>query len=344
MKKTYIALSAALFLAAAALVSCSSGSSSSDNADMTAPSVPGGLLASAVSSTQIRIAWSASTDNVAVTGYKVYRSNAQLSTTTTTSYVDSGLTAATQYCYQVSAFDAAGNASAKCTQACATTAANTSTSGGLLWPLNCIPGTSCSSTIGYPDIDGDGKAFNCGPPGYMGHQGTDINTSWSNMDAGISVYAAADGVVQWVFDGKFDRCPDPSQPDCQNPPGTPAPGSLTGTTVCTALGPYCGTGTGSCYWCFAGGNVVVIRHDNVHGVFATRYDHLKKNSILVTSGQVVTKGQKIAELGSAGNSTGPHLHFEVWGSGFYQLADPWAGPCGPNFDSPLWKNEPPWLP
>ncbi|MBN2196022.1 MAG: hypothetical protein JW751_24610 [Polyangiaceae bacterium] len=40
--------------------------------------------------------------------------------------------------------------------------------------------------------------------------------------------------------------------------------------------------------------------------------------------------------GAAGNSTGPHLHFEVWVGGFYVLADPWAGPCGPNPGPSLW--------
>jgi len=118
--------------------------------------------------------------------------------------------------------------------------------------------------------------------------------------------------------------------------------SYPGYRVCTEVGPYCGTGYGSCYWCFDGGNVVVIRHDNIPGVFATRYDHLKNGSIVVSPGERVTQGQKIAEVGSAGHSTGPHLHFEVWGTGFYELADPWAGPCGPNFDDSLWQYNSPW--
>jgi murein DD-endopeptidase MepM/ murein hydrolase activator NlpD len=201
----------------------------------------------------------------------------------------------------------------------------------LIWPIGCIPGETCSGSIGYPDIDNDGAAFNCGLPGYRGHQGTDIGITWQQMDQGIPVFAAAAGQVLWVFDGKYDRCPS-SHPDCQG----------SGTTVCTQSGPYCGTGTCCCTWCFAGGNVVVIRHTDLAGVFATRYDHLRTNSILVTPGQLVSKGQKIAEVGSAGNSSGPHLHFEVWGSGFYQLADPWAGPCGPNFNNPLWAYDPPW--
>jgi murein DD-endopeptidase MepM/ murein hydrolase activator NlpD len=212
---------------------------------------------------------------------------------------------------------------------------------GLSWPIDCVPNQTCVN-LGYPDIDNDGKAFDCGPPGYPGHEGTDIGISFAAMDAGTAVRAAADGTVQFVFDGKYDRCPDDSQPDCQAPAGY-APGSTTGTTVCTPLGPYCGTGTGSCYWCFAGGNVVVIRHTGVDGVFATRYDHLRRNSILVHPGDTVRRGQKIAEVGSAGNSSGPHLHFEVWGTGFYELAEPWAGPCGPNFGPSLWASDPPWL-
>lgn len=84
--------------------------------------------------------------------------------------------------------------------------------GVLAWPIDCIPGQTCAAAIGYPDTDGDGTAFNCGAPGYTGHQGTDVNITWSQMDLGVDVLAAADGTVLWVFDGKYDRCPNPSEP------------------------------------------------------------------------------------------------------------------------------------
>jgi murein DD-endopeptidase MepM/ murein hydrolase activator NlpD len=213
---------------------------------------------------------------------------------------------------------------------------------GLRWPIDCIPGSTCLS-IGYPDVDDNNQAFNCGPPGYGSHDGTDINVTQAQMDAGVAVRAAADGVVWYVNDGKYDRCPNASQPDCQTP-ANPQPGSEVGTTVCTELGPYCnppGSG-GQCYWCFAGGNVVIIKHTGMPGIFATRYDHFKKNSITVVPGQTVTRGQIIGQVGSAGASTAPHLHFEVWGSGYYQTVEPWSGSCGPNTGPTLWTTNPPW--
>ena len=54
------------------------------------------------------------------------------------------------------------------------------------------------------------------------------------------------------------------------------------------------------------GNFVVVEHGN--GV-VTLYAHHKLN--LVREGDIVRRGQKIAEVGRTGNSTGPHLHFEL---------------------------------
>jgi murein DD-endopeptidase MepM/ murein hydrolase activator NlpD len=211
---------------------------------------------------------------------------------------------------------------------------------GLSWPVDCIPDQTCVN-LGYPDTDNDGKAHDCGDPAYPGHEGTDIGISFEAEAAGTAVRAAADGVVLFAFDGKFDQCPNDTEPDCQAPPSYEAE-ATTGNTVCTPVGPYCGTGEPGCFWCFAGGNVLVIRHEGVPGVFATRYDHLKRKSLRVGPGDHVARGQKIAEAASAGNSSGPHLHFEVWGTGFYELADPWAGPCGPNTGPSLWAYAPPW--
>ncbi|TCP69224.1 M23 family metallopeptidase [Baia soyae] len=56
------------------------------------------------------------------------------------------------------------------------------------------------------------------------------------------------------------------------------------------------------------GNLIVIDHG---GGVETWYGHMYSNMIYVREGQTVTKGQNIAGVGSAGGSTGPHLHFEV---------------------------------
>ncbi|WDT81372.1 MAG: DNRLRE domain-containing protein [Candidatus Manganitrophus sp.] len=81
--------------------------------DTTAPSVPGNLLASVLSAVQINLTWGASTDNVGVVGYRVYRNGVQVGTTSTPGYSDTGLLAATLYSYRVAAYDAAGNVSAQ---------------------------------------------------------------------------------------------------------------------------------------------------------------------------------------------------------------------------------------
>ena len=73
--------------------------------DYTAPSVPGNLLALALSSTQINLTWNASVDDVAVIGYRIFRDGMIIGTTTSIFYQDSGLTASTSYDYTVESFD-----------------------------------------------------------------------------------------------------------------------------------------------------------------------------------------------------------------------------------------------
>lgn len=82
------------------------------NPDVTAPSKPAGLVAINVTQTQATINWNASTDNVGVTGYFLYRDNALLATLgNVTTFTNTGLSSSTSYTYAVEAFDAAGNIS-----------------------------------------------------------------------------------------------------------------------------------------------------------------------------------------------------------------------------------------
>ncbi len=106
---------------AAGNTSAQSTSASATTLDATAPSVPTGLAATATSPTQVNLSWTASTDNVGVTGYKIYRGGTQIGTSATTSYSDTTCTSGSSYSYQVSAYDARSNESAKCTAVNVTT-------------------------------------------------------------------------------------------------------------------------------------------------------------------------------------------------------------------------------
>ncbi|OSY89371.1 hypothetical protein WH52_01670 [Tenacibaculum holothuriorum] len=80
--------------------------------DTQAPTAPGSLIVSNVTETTADLAWTASTDNTAVTGYDVYQGSTKIATVTATNYNVTGLTAATNYTFSVKAKDAAGNESA----------------------------------------------------------------------------------------------------------------------------------------------------------------------------------------------------------------------------------------
>jgi len=102
--------------------------------DTQAPTTPSSLVATAVSTSQINLSWTASTDNVGVTGYRVERCQgagcsdfAQIATPTSASYNDTGLSASTSYSYRVRAQDAVPNLSAYSSTASATTLATPDT-------------------------------------------------------------------------------------------------------------------------------------------------------------------------------------------------------------------------
>jgi hypothetical protein len=81
--------------------------------DTTPPSVPAGLATTAIGSNEIDLVWNASTDNVGVAGYRVYRDGVLVRTTAATSVADTGLAPSTGYSYTIAAFDYANNASAE---------------------------------------------------------------------------------------------------------------------------------------------------------------------------------------------------------------------------------------
>jgi chitodextrinase len=89
--------------------------------DTTAPSVPTGLTVTGTTSASASLSWTASTDNVGVSNYQIFRNGAIVSSATGTTFTDTGLSPATTYSYTVRARDAAGNTSAASTAVSATT-------------------------------------------------------------------------------------------------------------------------------------------------------------------------------------------------------------------------------
>ena len=97
--------------------------------DTVAPTVPAGLTATAALANRVNLGWTASSDNTAVTGYRVYRAGTLIFTVagTATSATDWNVAPSSTYAYTVAAVDAVGNASAQSSTANATTPAGTGT-------------------------------------------------------------------------------------------------------------------------------------------------------------------------------------------------------------------------
>lgn len=113
--------------------------------DTTPPSAPANLTASNVTSGSANLSWSASTDNVGVTGYNVYRNGSQVASVSGTSANVTGLSPSTAYQFFVRARDAAGNLSANSNTVTVTTPPGDGGDGG----CSVIPTTQTQWDGGY---------------------------------------------------------------------------------------------------------------------------------------------------------------------------------------------------
>lgn len=117
--------------------------------DLIPPSIPSGVVATGVAQTQIDISWTASTDNIGVVGYVLFRDGFMIATVTApqTTYSDASLSASTTYAYTLQAFDADFNystSSATATASTFTTAVATTTA--ITTAANGRPGTTHTLT------------------------------------------------------------------------------------------------------------------------------------------------------------------------------------------------------
>ena len=165
------------------------GSGGGTTSDATAPYWPNGYTygSSILSSTSIRVNWSAATDNIGVTGYKIYRNGTQITTTTLLEYTDSGLAPATAYSYSVSAYDAASNNSAQINFSSVTTWSDTSNN-------TTTPPTTDTTAPAITNV----RAENIIGPG--------AQIKWSTDDAANSrvFYGLSSGNLLYLADNRCD--------------------------------------------------------------------------------------------------------------------------------------------
>lgn len=138
-----------------------------------------------------------------------------------------------------------------------------------------------------------GRAF---PDCYDEHDGNDylLDGGFDAMDGGSSpIVAGADGVVVQTDDGNYDRC----HADL-------------------------GAGGTSCDGHPMEANYVILEHE---GGIRSMYWHMKEGSVAVSEGDVVACGDLLGLVGSSGNSSTPHLHFQLEDADGVPF-DPYAGP------------------
>jgi len=181
----------------------------------------------------------------------------------------------------------------------------------LSWPVECTLGDTCFIQH-YVDDDPSGAAsdYTCGKSTYNAHKGTDIRLrSRKDMETGVQVLAAADGVVLGLRDGMDDV-------------------ALTRANEANIKDKECGNG-------------VVIRHA---GGWDTQYCHMKRGTISVAKGARVTAGTPLGEIGLSGRTQFPHLHISVRKNG--AQVDPFDPDgqitCGAPSQESLWDIDIPY--
>ncbi|MDU0332425.1 lytic polysaccharide monooxygenase [Paenibacillus sp. 3LSP] len=158
-----------------------------NSGDTTAPTAPTGLAATAVTSNSVTLSWNASSDNVGVTGYRVYNGSNLVGTVSgsTLSHTVTGLNANTSYTFTVRAVDGAGNSSSPSNPVTVTTspAVNDTQAPSASGNLH-VMGTPTSSSVTLmwsPSTD------NVGVTGYRIYRGSTLSVTVSGTETSFTV-------------------------------------------------------------------------------------------------------------------------------------------------------------
>lgn len=181
------------------------------------------------------------------------------------------------------------------------------------FPLRLAPGLPdyagfrVSAFVDHNPASGQVLDYNNGARTYDGHRGTDYALypfSWNKVDAGeVQVIAAADGTIVANFNV------DPTDHNCN----------------VSSIDPW---------------NYVALTHADGR---MTIYGHMRYNSLTSKGvGATVAQGEYLGTAASSGNSSGPHLHFEVRYGSFSnaEWIDPYAGPASQ--PQSLWASQRPY--
>ncbi|MCG2610192.1 GEVED domain-containing protein [Flavobacterium sp. SM15] len=158
------------------------------SSDTTAPSAPTNLAASGTTQTTTNLSWTASTDNVGVTGYDVYQGATLLGTVATTTYNVTGLVASTAYTFSVKAKDAAGNISAASNTVNVTTLAPATDTTAPTAPTNLAASGTTQTTT---NLSWTASTDNIGVTGYDVYQGATLKATVTTTTYAVTGLTAA---------------------------------------------------------------------------------------------------------------------------------------------------------
>ena len=180
-------------------------------------------------------------------------------------------------------------------------------------PIDCDLETTCFIQQ-YVDHDPSSSVqdYTCAALSYDGHQGTDFALpSRAMMETGVTVRAAAAGVVKGIRDGMPDT-------------------GITADNAADISGRECGNG---------------VRIDHKGG-WTTQYCHLKLESLKVREEQVIAAGTPLGLVGQSGRAAFPHVHMSLRRNG--AIIDPFDSDdtraCNTTDNSSLWANTPTYRP